>query len=235
MSDKLKIDKSDKSKYKLPFFDLKKLQNLDNIRCMILGRTGCGKSYLLNYLLNDVIGADNENQVILFCSTTYSESNTFYLKIKNRFPEFRPNVLLNLIEYQKQKLKEGKELNDYYVIIDDVVEMGHVKLFNDVFRTCRHVKINIFFLLQHPSLLKSNIARANTNLIFIFNESNEDTIDIYHKAFGSRLNGEIIRKRDFENILSVNLETDSYSFLCLILGKSGNMVYTRSKVMNITK
>lgn len=170
------VDVSDKFKLKLD----KKTGNT----CCIIGSSKQGKSTLLMKIYDDEYSDDKKFISTLF---TINPQIGLYKHHKNLLLSgcfnAKSEKYIKLQKYINTKTKnEYKFLN----MFDDVIDMKHTKLINELILTYRNSNISSIISLQYGYLI-SKMNRANVNNVIIFksnsNEAIQDVINVYLKPY----------------------------------------------------
>ena len=126
--------------------------NLVNTKLCLLGKTCSGKSYLARYLLHQY--KDKFKKIYLF-SPTEGITN-FYKDIidpKNIFEKYNDEFIGAILRKITNLVKEGKEIHDICIILDDCGEedLQKSKNFLRLFTIGRHMRITTIFCSQYLS------------------------------------------------------------------------------------
>ena len=138
-----------------------------NKKIVMLGRTNSGKSYLARYLLHQY--KDSFKKIYLF-SPTEGITN-FYkdlIEPKNIFEKYNDAFIGSLLNKITNLVKEGKDIYDICIILDDCgeEELNKSKNFIRLYTIGRHMKITTIFCSQYLSQIPKR-ARAQISFLIV--------------------------------------------------------------------
>ena len=191
----------------------------DNIRCLIVGPSACGKTTLMvdNFLL-----APN------------------WLDWKNRHLYVFSKSLEQLKYQQLMKLYDGLDiatfepdvkplhecLDNSVVVFDDIILDNQNKVRN-FFTQGRHKNIDCFYLAQTFSKIPKQLIRDNSNFICVFHQDHTNLKHIHDEYVGGDLS-----YNDFSKICSRCWNQDSYGFVTIDMTRKPNSGKYRNKINN---
>lgn len=145
-----------------------------NISCwLIIGYSGCGKSYLLN----------------LFLSTYYCDKR-FYFSPTIETPKFKYNEwfsdwflninkIIQIIEYQEENKINNKELDSIQIVINDyydcLCDKKIRKVLSQIATKGRHLKLTLIIASQDYTSIPTEIRKQCRNMI-IFGTTNKNEL-----------------------------------------------------------
>lgn len=157
----------------------------NNIRAMLSGSSGCGKTNLmLNLLLN---GALDYHDVIIYTRTpnqdAYKYLQNFYANIQRKY---KLNHKIFNIYDADDEIPDPSELDQsksHIIIFDDVMTENQ-KIITDYFCQGRHSNCNVFYLNQSVHMTKKHGIRQNANVFILFAQD-EKTLKYFYETYCS--------------------------------------------------
>ena len=141
------------------------------------GRRRSGKGVLTRDLVKNVISRRKIRNAYLFSPTANIAQNPMnFVPEQNRYLELDLEVIDSIMKYQENIIKEDPKGNHSILIcIDDIVGSINNKqkaVLNKLFILGRHLQIYLIYSVQSVKNEFTPTQRQNTDLIFIFNQSN---------------------------------------------------------------
>ena len=128
-------------------------------RTLIIGFSGCGKTYLMNHILF-------QKQEPIFIIT----------KSLNQYPNIKAQT--------SDEIKPLENYENSNVVFDDMLlskQESNIDLF---FTRGRHNNIDIYYISQSYFHLPKNTIRNNSNIIILFKQTLRDIIRLFHDIAG---------------------------------------------------
>lgn len=181
-----------------------------NIRAILIGKSGSGKSVLLNHLLLTP-GILDYNNLIVYGKTLFQKE---YQIIKKCFDkQFSKEQIKVLFDNQNEVKKEGgvdnflsnydgpcfgditvdfneddttlKDPHEYdetkkHVMVLDDVMLSSQNKVEKFFTMGRHSKINVMYLTQSYFRLQRHSIRSNSNIFIFFKQCDKNLLHIYY-------------------------------------------------------
>ena len=145
----------------------------NNVRCLIVGPSGVGKTSVMLNLLFNPNGLKFEN-VYLFSKSLYQEKYKLLETVLSEMPE------INYYKYSEHdKVLDPDEAKPNSVIIFDDVACEQQDKMRSFFSMCRHKKNNVFYICQTYVKIPKHLIRDNANLIIIFKQDELNLKHIY--------------------------------------------------------
>ena len=134
----------------------------DNIRCIIVGNPGSGKTNLLLNLIIAENGLKFRNIYVL-SRTLFQRKYKFLEEVIKSIPGMK------FTTYESNEdLEEAENIEpDSILVIDDLNNSSQEKL-RKYFTISRHKNVDLFFLGHTYSLIEKRVIRDNANLICVF-------------------------------------------------------------------
>ena len=181
----------------------------NNIRAIVCGSPGCGKTNVVISLIIDPNGLKFQNVYV------YSKT------LRQRKYEFLKSVFDNLKNMEFFSFNNNEEviepeniLPDSVLVLDDISQESQT-IIKKFFSTSRHDRVDIFYLCHSHALLLKHQIRNNTNFLVVFPI---DTLNLKH-IFDDHVNGDM-NFANFQRLCKMCL-SDKYSFL--VIDKESNI------------
>ena len=129
-------------------------------RHIIVGASNCGKTVLMLGILKDY----NSNDVYIICRS------------KNQYLEKYLN--------QSQDIEDIEFYENSHVIFDDMLGCKEANHIDQFFTRSRHNNINVFYITQSWYAIPKNTVRVKASIIYIFQQSKQDTQSLYNDIAG---------------------------------------------------
>lgn len=144
---------------------------------VLAGKRRSGKGVLTRDLVKNVISRKKIRNAFLFSPTSNIAKNPMnFIPEQNRFLELDLEILHGIMKYQEEIIKEDPNGNHAILIcIDDIVGSINNKqknILNTIFILGRHLQIYLIYCVQSVKNEFTPTQRQNTDMIFIFNQSN---------------------------------------------------------------
>lgn len=208
------------------YIKVKKLESLFEcpIRGVILGPSGCGKNFLLTYLILS-FWAPYKN-LYIFAKNLDQEVYDYIKKVFANIPSvkihFSNNEIISVDECEPNSL----------VVFDDFIKEKQDLIIEYYIRS-RSKNIHVLYLTQSFTSLDIKTIRNNLNVLFVFNQSN-----YYIEKIWSDLVSDIIPLKKFKNIFRTyckkydnNTNKNIYGYITIDLVK--NLIYDKNgKILN---
>ena len=133
-------------------------------KTLIIGRSGCGKTFLMLSLLKD----KNPDNVYIICKT----DNQYPSKFHNQSREILP-----LEDYDNKT-----------IVFDDMLGSKEAKDIDAFFTRCRHQNLDIYYISQSWYELPKNTIRNNCSRIMLFPQTLKDITMICNDISGLHMN-----------------------------------------------
>ena len=155
--------------------DLNKIPEYPSI--VLAGKRRSGKGVMTKDLVFNVFRKRKLTNAFLFSPTSNIAQNGMeYIPENNRFNNLDLEVIQVIMERQETLIKDDPKGNYHILlVIDDIVGSINSKqkaVINQLFILGRHLQISLIFNVQSIKNEFSPTMRQNTDLIFIFNQSN---------------------------------------------------------------
>ena len=189
-------------------------------RIIITGKSNTGKSVYAKTLLYYL--ADNIDKLYIF-SPTYEDSPFQDIEGAEVEHEYNNEILTGIIDKQKSRLNNDKELKEIVILFDDCIldiNRGD-KAFQTLFTRARHYKISPIVITQKLRIIEPS-CRYNADYIFCTKIFNAMEKDIVFSEYGN------MEKREFYKVL--DKYTDNYGILVI-----NNTTAQRDEVLSYDK
>lgn len=172
----------------------------NNMRCLICGSSGCGKTVLLFNLIVQKEGLKFTNLYVISQSLEQDK----YRALKKVF-ELVDDVQLHTMkscEITPNDVPVGS-----VVVFDDVQNDENIAQF---FAMGRHRKLNCFYLCQTYSKIPKQLVRDNANFIILFKQDDLNLKHVYNNHVGSDFTFQ-----EFKKLCHECWNTDEYGFVVI--------------------
>ena len=157
-----------------------------NIRCIIAGASGCGKTNLLVNLLEN--GVLDYADVYIYSSTLPQPAYDYLKKYYGRIEKVAQQTLKKVVKIahfynSDEEIKDPKDLDEnksHIMIFDDVMN-NNQKVIKDYFCAGRHNNVNMFYLCQSLHQLPKHGIRQNANIFILFKQD-QKTLKYFHET-----------------------------------------------------
>jgi len=144
---------------------------------VLAGKRRSGKGVLTRDLVKNVISRKKIRNAYLFSPTSNIAQNPMnFVPEDNRYLELDLEVIDQIMKKQEALIKDDPKGNHaILIIIDDIVGSINNKqknVLNQLFILGRHLQIYLLYCVQSVKNEFTPTQRQNTDLIFIFNQSN---------------------------------------------------------------
>ena len=140
----------------------------DNLRAIIAGSSGCGKTNLImNFLLNENILRFSD--VYIYCPSLYQPAYTYLQNYFNNIEDYVGKKVLYL-HSSDETIVDPSELDrsiQHVMIFDDVMNREQNKI-KDYFCMGRHNNVSVFYLCQSLFKIPKHSIRDNCNVFILF-------------------------------------------------------------------
>lgn len=145
----------------------------DNLRCLIVGPSNCGKTNVMLNLLFSPNGLHFEN-VYLFSKTLYQTKYKFLKCVLHSIPE------IGYFAYsESEEVPHPNEIKSNSVIIFDDVSCEKQNNIKNYFSMGRHNSVDSFFICQTYSFISKQLVRDNANFLIVFRQDERNLHHIY--------------------------------------------------------
>ena len=138
----------------------------ESFRCLIVGPSNCGKTYLLKNMLLPNCECDN-------CFIVGPTNDQYDYKDKYTYP-VQTDELFKPCELPKEE--------KHLMIFDDVM-LEKKSVFGEYFCRGRHNNCNMFYITQDFHEVPRRTIRRNCNLFILFKQDNKSMRHIYNDLF----------------------------------------------------
>ena len=144
---------------------------------VLAGKRRSGKGVLTRDLVKNVISRRKIRNAYLFSPTANIAQNPMnFIPEDNRYLELDLEVIETIMKKQEELIKDDPKGNhSILILIDDIVGSINNKqkaALNKIFILGRHLQIYLIYCVQSIKNEFTPTQRQNTDLIFIFNQSN---------------------------------------------------------------
>lgn len=144
---------------------------------VLAGKRRSGKGVLTRDLVKNVLSRRKIRNAYLFSPTANIAQNPMnFIPEDNRYLELDLEVIETIMKKQEELIKDDPKGNhSILVLVDDVVGSINNKqkaALNKIFILGRHLQIYLIYCVQSIKNEFTPTQRQNTDLIFIFNQSN---------------------------------------------------------------
>ena len=140
-------------------------------RTLIIGRSGCGKTFLMLSLLKD----KNPDDVYIICKT------------ENQYPSNFHNQSCEILPLEDYENKT--------IVFDDMLGSKEAEDIDAFFTRGRHQNLDIYYISQSWYQLPKNTIRNNCRRILMFPQTLKDISMIYNDISGVHMS--FLERRDF--------------------------------------
>jgi hypothetical protein len=172
---------------------------------IISGMTGLGKSHLIRYLMFQ--NRKDFDFGIVFCNTHFEDGSFDYVPKGFVHEEYDEEVLINLMETQKDLLSKGISKR-VFIIFDDCLDPEQFKspILKKLPIMGRHYNISCIMSTQYPQLIPSSF-RENATNVFMFQSSHKNTLEALYENYAMEFDS----FNDFKQY--VLTKTGNYKFI----------------------
>jgi len=153
----------------------------ENIRAIVAGSSGCGKTQLVINLLTQANGLKFEN-IYVYSKTLFQPKYVLLKEIMKCLPE----IQYFAIEHEADLISPKDALANSVMIYDDVL-VGCQKNQREFFCMSRHKNIDVFYLTQCYAQVEKHLIRENANLIVLFKMDKTNMRHVYENHCSSDL------------------------------------------------
>lgn len=160
----------------------------NDIRCIIVGPSNCGKTNLMFMLLTHENGLRFEN-VYLYSKSLFQPKYELLKKILQRVNG------LNYFPYSDNvDIVKASDARPNSVFIFDDVACDKQDCMRDYFSMGRHKNIDSFYLCQTYTRIPKQLVRDNANLIILFKQDDVNLKHAYEEHVGTDMTFEKFRE-----------------------------------------
>ena len=155
--------------------DFDKIPNYPSI--VLAGKRRSGKGVMTKDLVFKVFRKRKLTNAFLFSPTSNIAQNGMeYIPEKNRYTSLDLEVIQAIMERQEALIRDDPKGNYHIlIVIDDIVGSINSKqkeMINKIFILGRHLQLSIFYCIQEVKNSFTTCCRQNSDLVFVFNQSN---------------------------------------------------------------
>jgi GTPase SAR1 family protein len=148
----------------------------DNLRCLIIGPSGVGKTNLLLTLLLHPEGL-RYRQLYLYTKSPEQQKMKYLTNVMNTVPEIEFTM-----ETNDENVIAVENLPKYSTVVFDDFLRQEQTCISDIFLRCRHYQCDCLYLTQSLSRVNRQLIRNNINILFIFT-TDELTLSTIFKEY----------------------------------------------------
>lgn len=160
----------------------------NNVRCLIVGPSGAGKTNIMLNLLFDPNGLRFKN-VYVFSKSLYQPKYKFLEKVLSDIPEINYYIFTE----NDQVIHPDEATKNSVIIFDDVVCEKQDNIRNH-FTVCRHKQNNVIYLCQTYVRIPKHLIRDNANLLVIFQQDELNLKHIYSDHVNTDMSFEMFKE-----------------------------------------
>lgn len=160
----------------------------NNLRCLVLGASGSGKTNLMLNLLVDEKGISFSN-VYLFSKTLEQPKYEMLKQILSNVPDIGFFTFSN-----SDDIMEPSEARKNSVIIFDDIQCSSQENIRKFFCMGRHSQIDSFYLAQSYSKIPKQLIRDNANVLILFPQDELNLKKIYRDQVSSDMSYETFKE-----------------------------------------
>lgn len=150
-----------------------------NIRCIICGPAGCGKTNLLfNFLCND--GWIDYDKLYIYSKSLFQDK---YVQLRRAFDEI--DDVATFCSNNEDVITPENILGNRPIMVFDDVMIDKQNIIERYFAYGRHVNVNVFYLCQTYSRIPKQVVRDNANVIIVFRQDDRNLKHIYDNHVGA--------------------------------------------------
>ena len=112
----------------------------------------------------DLLKNINPNNVHIICQS------------KNQYPDKYPN--------QSLEIEDVEFYENSHIVFDDMLGSKQSRDIDQFFTRSRHNNINVYYITQSWYAIPKNTIRINTTIIYIFQQTKQDTQSLYNDIAG---------------------------------------------------
>lgn len=159
----------------------------NNVRCLIVGSSGVGKTNIMLNLLFDANGLRFEN-VYVFSKSLYQAKYKFLETVLSDIPE----ITYFKFSENDQMVSPDETKSNSVIIFDDIVCEQQDNIRNH-FIICRHKKNNVIYICQTYARIPKHLIRDNANFIIVFQQDELNLKHIYSDHVNSDMTFETFK------------------------------------------
>ena len=176
----------------------------NNIRCIMCGPAGCGKTNLLMNFLCDWLDYD---RLHVYSKTLQQEK---YKTLRKAFEEVCPGVATFSTNAEDVPPPNEHDGDGTTVLVLDDVMLDKQDVVERYFAYGRHVNVDIFYLVQTYSRIPKRVIRDNANLLILFRQDDKNLKHVYDNHVGVDMMFE-----EFKRLGSRSWNSCQYGFLTI--------------------
>lgn len=177
----------------------------NNLRCLLTGASGCGKTNCLFSLIFHTNGLRFEN-IYIICKTLHQPKYKFLEQV---LTDIKGIGFHKYTDTTNELLPEDV-LPNSIVIFDDVSTESQKNIKN-FFAYGRHCNIDIFYLAQTYSKIQKQLMRDNANFLIVFRQ---DDLNLRH-IYNDHISSSNLPFDKFKQICTDIWNKDKYTFICI--------------------
>lgn len=181
----------------------------NNLRCIIAGSSGCGKTNVLISLIESEHGLKFEN-LYLYSKTLDQDKYKYLCELLRSIKEIGCYTFSGSENVNDPNLLKKNSL----IVFDDVINDREINktAVRNIFTLGRHRCLDVIYLVQSYTKLNKHLIRDNCNFIILFRQ---DDLNLKHVYSDFGVNADM----KFEQFRKLCLECwrEPFSFVCISL------------------
>lgn len=154
------------------------------IRCLIVGPSNCGKTNVMLSLIEHPNGLKFEN-IYLYTKSLLQPKYVYLNKL------LKPIKGIGFYQFNSSEhILEPSEAKPNSVFIFDDVACVNQNVIREYFSMGRHNHIDCFYLCQTYAKIPKHLIRDNANILFLFNQDDQNLKHIYSNHVGTDMDFE---------------------------------------------
>ena len=150
------------------------------------GKSGKGKSYMIRYLLSDMLQKKKVKFGLVFTRTKFN--NDYDFLPDDKVMQYDKEIVQNYVHNLEEMKKKNKKVQPNFMVFDDCqgILSSQTPFMQNFFATFRHFNINIFIACQYLTGRNSisPIMREQTNYCLMFKSKTRRTLENLYESYG---------------------------------------------------